>query len=265
LLVFPEHAHNGEHPGLESFAKQSNRRLASLIFQARYVLALTGPSISIMNKSPFVHGRRGIYETLGARQFFNLEQFLRDPSFFYTISKDLIYNLEEAQPTIVHKLLASLESRGLVQKIITQNIDRLHQKAGSHKVLEINGSPQWHDCLDCDFHMPYAEAAHLVHQNILPRCKKCSRILKPRITFYGEALPWEIREQISSEVRKADLIIAFGARLFVPFLEKALQEAHTLGSKLIVVDDIPGTLDHLAHYKFSGLEPTCSGLFELIA
>lgn len=137
----------------------------------------------------------GAHIGIGLDDIFNGEW--RDPSFYYAMTREFIYGLDDKEPSVVHKVLAHLEQRGLLSAIITQNIDLLHQKAGSERVIEVHGSPSIHRCPRCGTTMTFAEAATIVRAGDIPRCGNCGAVLKPEITFFGEALPSAIWERCS--------------------------------------------------------------------
>jgi NAD-dependent deacetylase len=151
--------------------------------------------------------------------------------------------------------LAELERRSFLKSVITQNIDMLHQKAGSKKVIEVHGSPRMHYCLRCaGIRVGYAEAAALVTAGDMPRCPKCGRVLKPAITFYGESLPLDARREAEGEAQDADLMLILGSSLTV--LPAAAIPRTTLqrGGKLVIVNDMKTPLDDDATMRFWDLE-----------
>jgi NAD-dependent deacetylase len=162
------------------------------IRQAKYCTALTGAGVSTLSGIRDFRGKNGLYNELDANKIFDLGYFEKDPSFYYRTSASFIYNLDEKEPSIVHIVLAELDKRGFLKSLITQNIDLLHEKAGSKHVIEIHGSPKVHYCFRCaGVRMKFEEAASIVRSGDIPKCLKCGRVLKPAITFFGESLPVE--------------------------------------------------------------------------
>jgi NAD-dependent deacetylase len=118
-------------------------------------------------------------------------------------------------PGLPHMVLAELESTGFIKSIITQNIDMLHQKAGSQNVIEIYSSPKTHSCLGCGNKYGFEEMALRINSNEIPHCDRCAGLIKPDIIFYGEALEKDTIEAAKREASKADLFLVIGTSLVV--------------------------------------------------
>jgi NAD-dependent deacetylase len=134
-------------PG-EPFEK-SIETLAEMISKARYCVALTGAGVSTLSGIRDFRGKNGLYKEMDAEKIFDIDYFIQDPSFYYKAAGSFIYNLREKEASIVHRTLAKLERLGFLKAVITQNIDLLHQKGGSRRVIEIHGSPSVHYCRNC--------------------------------------------------------------------------------------------------------------------
>lgn len=234
--------------------------LFDLIQESRYCIAFTGAGVSTLSGIRDFRGKNGLYQDLNAEKIFDIEVFREDPSFYYRATRDFIYNLDEKKPSVVHRVLATLEGRGLLKAVITQNIDLLHQKAGSKVVIEVHGSPQAHRCQSCGTTMDFANAAALVKAGALPRCARCGGALKPDITFFGENLPSEALRKARDEASQADLMLVLGSSLLV--YPAASLPHYTLdsGGDIVVVNDMPTHLDRRAKLKFNDLGP----LFEYL-
>lgn len=234
--------------------------LFDLIQESRYCIAFTGAGVSTLSGIRDFRGKNGLYQDLNAEKIFDIEVFREDPSFYYRATRDFIYNLDEKKPSVVHRVLATLEGRGLLKAVITQNIDLLHQKAGSKVVIEVHGSPQAHRCQSCGTTMDFANAAALVKADALPRCGRCGGALKPDITFFGENLPSEALRKARDEASQADLMLVLGSSLLV--YPAASLPHYTLdsGGDIVVVNDMPTHLDRRAKLKFNDLGP----LFEYL-
>ncbi|HOI23179.1 MAG TPA: Sir2 family NAD-dependent protein deacetylase [Spirochaetales bacterium] len=234
--------------------------LFDLIQESRYCIAFTGAGVSTLSGIRDFRGKNGLYQDLNAEKIFDIEVFREDPSFYYRATRDFIYNLDEKKPSVVHRVLATLEGRGLLKAVITQNIDLLHQKAGSKVVIEVHGSPQAHRCQSCGTTMDFANAAALVKAGALPRCGRCGGALKPDITFFGENLPSGALRKARDEASQADLMLVLGSSLLV--YPAASLPHYTLdsGGDIVVVNDMPTHLDRRAKLKFNDLGP----LFEYL-
>jgi NAD-dependent deacetylase len=119
------------------------------IFKAKHLVAFTGAGVSTLSGLQDFRGPEGLYQTMDAQKIFDLEYFRRDPAFYYQHAKGLIYTDHPPEPSIVHLVLATLELKGFLKAVITQNIDMLHQRAGSKRVYEVHGTPATHSCMDC--------------------------------------------------------------------------------------------------------------------
>jgi NAD-dependent deacetylase len=229
-------------------------KLKELIERAEYCVAFTGAGVSTFSGIKDFRGKNGIYrqQNIDADKIFSLDYFLKDPSYYYIHARDFIYNLDEKSPGIVHKVLAKLESQGLLKAVITQNIDMLHQQAGSQNVIEIHGSPSEHYCMDCGRTFPFSEICGIVKNNRVPRCE-CGGVIKPRIVFFGELLPEVALEQAFEAARRADLMLILGSTLVVQ--PAASLPVHTLnhGGKIVIINDMPTPLDAEAELKYDNL------------
>jgi NAD-dependent deacetylase len=241
--------------------------LFDMISRARHCTALTGAGVSTLSGLPDVRGVNGLYLD-GVNPFekaFNIEEFEKDPSLFYTTAGPLVYTVHEKEASIVHIVLAELEQRGILKSVITQNIDMLHQKAGSRRVIEIHGSPRTHYCLRCaGIRIGYEEAAACVRSGNMPRCPQCGAVLKPAITFYGEPLPLEARREAEEEAQSADLMLILGTSLTV---RPAADLPHTTlrrGGKLVIVNTTETPLDENATLRFDDLQAVFEGLRETL-
>ena len=221
---------------------------------ASYCTALTGAGGSNLSGIRDFRGKNGIYNDMDAEKIFDIEYFEKDPSFYYKASASFIYNIDEKKPSVVHLVLAELERRGFLKALITQNIDLLHEKAGSRHVIEIHGSPKIHYCFRCaGVRMPFEEAAAIVKAGKLPLCPNCGRVLKPAITFFGEALPIDALREATDEAQNSDLMLVLGTSLTV--FPAASMPQYTLrkGGEIVIVNDMSTPLDNMAVFRFEDL------------
>ena len=227
--------------------------LREMLLQAGHVVALTGAGISTLAGIPDFRGPQGLYSRPGAERIFDLGWFRRDPAIYYEGCRELIYGLDRHAPGPVHTLLARLEQEGRLQAVITQNIDMLHQKAGSRRVIEIHGSPFRHHCTGCGRAAAYAEICTLLQRERVARCAACGAAYKPDITFFGEALPEAALAEAVAQARQADLMLVLGTSLTV-FPAAALPE-QTLraGGNLVIVNAQPTSLDGRARLRLTDL------------
>lgn len=139
--------------------EESWKRFKTLLKNASHAVAFTGAGVSTLSGIRDFRGKNGLYKQPETEKMFDTELFRRDPSIYYRLAKDFIYGLDEKQPCVVHRVLADWERKGILSAVITQNIDLLHQKAGSRRVIEVHGSPRFHFCLRCGERVPFKAAA----------------------------------------------------------------------------------------------------------
>jgi NAD-dependent deacetylase len=245
--------------------KEKIDQLFEKIMESRHCAAFTGAGISTLSGIRDFRGKNGLYtakETApDAEKIFDIAYFEQDPSFYYKAAADFIYNLDEKKPSVVHEVLAELEKRGIVKAVITQNIDLLHQKAGSRTVLEIHGSPSVHYCLRCaGVRTPFEEAARIVKSGNMPICPHCGRVLKPAITFFGEALPVNAFRQAQNQAENADFMLVLGSSLTVNPVALIPQMTLRNGGEIAIVNNMATHLDRNAFLLFDDLESTFEGL-----
>jgi NAD-dependent deacetylase len=257
------------------------KTLKELITGARYCVALSGAGVSTLSGIRDFRGRNGLYKEMDAEKIFDVDYFFRDPSFYYSHAKDFIYDLDEKQPSIVHTVLGDMEKRGLLKSVTTQNIDLLHTKGGSKKVIEIHGSPQAHYCPSCQSSaaaeeavlagavkergfMEFDEAAAIVQKGGMPRCAACKGVLKPAITFFGETLPVHALRAAEQEAKKADLMLVLGTSLTV-YPAAGLPQITQRSGRIVIVNDMETPMDHHATLRFHDLGTVFEGLKDLLA
>ncbi|AEF81933.1 SIR2 family NAD-dependent protein deacylase [Leadbettera azotonutricia] len=235
------------------------------ISHARHCVGLTGAGVSTLSGIRDFRGKNGLYNEMDAEKIFDIRYFEKDPAFYYQKAGSFIYNIDEKEPSVVHTVLGDLEALGFVKALITQNIDLLHTKGGSKKVIEIHGSPKIHYCMHCSgIRMPFDEAAALVKAGKFPICPKCGRILKPAITFFGENLPIDALNEAVKEAQEADLMLILGTSLTVN--PAASLPGYTLrnGGDIIIVNNMPTPMDDAAILHFEDLGEVFEGLRQVM-
>ncbi|MDR0645312.1 MAG: NAD-dependent deacetylase [Treponema sp.] len=231
-------------------------KLIDKISAAKHCVAFTGAGVSTLSGIQDFRGKNGLYTTNPAvyQKMFDIDWFESDPDFYYKAAKDFIYGLNEKQPSVVHNVLSDWEKRGRLKALITQNIDLLHQKAGSVNVIEVHGSPLVHYCMRCGgVRMSFEEAAAIVKGGGLPRCPKCGRALKPSITFFGEALPASALAKATAEAQSADVMLVLGSSLTVNPAASLPRLVLLHGGELVIVNDMETYLDRHAVLRFDNL------------
>jgi NAD-dependent deacetylase len=191
------------------------QKLAELIRKSHHIVALTGAGISTAAGLPDFRGPNGIYVThqYDPEKTFDIDWFDTDPHYFFEFARDFLSTIDHIHPTQAHVFLAELEQQGLLRSVITQNIDGLHQKAGSKNVIEVHGSFQQGHCRKCGHSYSCDELKHKIPAEAIPHCDRCDSVVKPDIVFYGEAV--RRMDEAESEARYADLFLAIGTSLTV--------------------------------------------------
>ncbi len=225
---------------------------ARLLASARYAIVFTGAGVSTESGIPDFRGPQGLWKRVDP-ELFTIDYFYENPGHVWRLFLELFLNKMDAKPNPAHYAIAELERMGVVKAVITQNVDGLHQAAGSRNVIELHGNLRYAVCMSCGRRIPLSEAVRKAREGeIPPRCPHCGGVLKPDVVFFGEPLPREELERAFSEAEKADVVLVVGSSLvvypaaYIP--ELALQK----GAKLIIVNMEPTRLDHLAHVVIRG-------------
>jgi NAD-dependent deacetylase len=177
------------------------------IKKANRVVAFTGAGISVESGVPPFRGASGLWAKHNP-SCLDIRNFEANPEAAWKEIKAIFYDhFSKAEPNLAHQVLARMERMGFLQGVITQNIDYLHQKAGSKDVVEYHGSSQRLLCLDCG---KKVAADQLDWEMIPPHCEKCGTILKPDFVFFGEAIPGLAHKRAVSETLRADVWLVIG-------------------------------------------------------
>lgn len=184
------------------------KEAARIIRKAKYGVVFTGAGISVDSGLRPFRGEGGLWDDINPN-FFEIEFFKKKPYQSWKIIKEVFYDkLAEIEPNIAHKVLAGMCERGFVESVITQNIDGLHQKAGSKNVYELHGNCRQLVCMECmsEFDLGFADLNFLP-----PTCFVCKGILKPDMVFFNEPIPHFAKTRSFTEAEKSDVFIIIGA------------------------------------------------------
>ena len=226
--------------------------LASLIARSRSTIALTGAGMSTESGLPDYRGTTGLWRNRRFEQLASLPMWQAHPVEFWAFYAERLRTLSTAEPNAGHLALAELERRGLVQLVVTQNVDGLHQAAGSRAVFEAHGTLREVECLACGWRGPAATAhAQLDAGAPTPRCVECDAILKPAVVLFGEMLPAGFLA-VPGRVESCDLLLCCGSSLGVPPV--ALLPSHALraGAAVAIVNLGPTSCDAVATLRIEG-------------
>lgn len=195
---------------------------ARVIRKSRRVVALTGAGISVDSGIPAFRGTQGLWEKYDPMEYAHIGALRRDPKKVWQMLLELHACVEGAQPNPAHLGLAQLEDMGHLRAVITQNIDNLHQEAGSRRVIEFHGSSRRMACLVCDARLPSKEVSL---REIPPLCA-CGGTLKPDVVFFGEPIPWRALIEANEESKHCQVMMVVGTSALVapacdmPYLAK---------------------------------------------
>ena len=226
---------------------------------AKRLGVLTGAGVSTLCGIPDFRGPQGLYKQPDAERIFDIDWFDRDPSIYYNGCRELVYGLEAFKPGPVHFALKKLEDRGILKGIATQNIDMLHQKAGSTNVYEVHGSPMVHRCRDCGSPKSFEEICAMIRraeeggETPVPRCT-CGGVFKPDITFFGEALPEKAFASAQELAIRSDVFLVLGTSLTVFPAAGLPRLTLQAGGEVIVVNAQPTSLDEYAFGRYGDLK-----------
>lgn len=209
---------------------------AELIKHSRYLVIFTGAGISTPSGIPDFRGEKeGLWQRYNPMQVASHTAFIQDPELFFDWFRPLFLKSYLAKPNAAHQGLASLENVHLVKSVITQNIDGLHQKAGSHKVFELHGTALMFSCLKCKSSLPASDVyTQFAAGQLIPICSKCRNIVKPDVVLFEEPLPQKTWQSAEDEIARADVLFVIGSSLEVFPACSLPQQAITRGCKLII-------------------------------
>lgn len=240
-------------------------KLTELVKSSKNIVAFTGAGVSTLAGIRDFRGKNGVYRQLWhgfqVEEILSLDCFRSRPELFYEWAREFVYCLDDFNPGAMHTALAHLERIGkLPLGIYTQNIDLLHQKAGSSQVYEIHGSPARHHCLRCRCEQTYAEVAPTVMLGKVPHCPKCGGVMKPDIVFYGENLDDALLRRGFEVFAEADLALVMGSSLTVYPAAALPENAARNGVATVIINEQETHLDDLAVLRLESLEAAAEEL-----
>jgi NAD-dependent deacetylase len=190
-------------------------RLAEPIRDGQPCVALTGAGVSTESGVPDFHSAAGAWTRVDPREVASIEALRRDPVRVWEHYAQRHRQLAEAAPNEGHRALADLERRGLLEAVVTQNVDGLHQRAGSRAVVEVHGSLREAVCPRCGASEPLETVVRRLDRVSVPVCPGCGGVLKPGVVLFGEQLPQEALARATGLARSAALLLVVGSSLQV--------------------------------------------------
>jgi NAD-dependent deacetylase len=220
--------------------------LAALVRDHQPCVVLTGAGVSTESGIPDFRSPSGIWAKYDPMEYATIAAFRRDPLKvweFYALRYEL---LTSAEPNAGHVALAELERTGVVEAIVTQNIDGLHQRAGSQAVVEVHGSIRSASCLECGERVPLEGVVAALREAPAPRCPQCGAVLKPDVVMFGELLPSAAIAHAGELSRRAGMLLVVGSSLEVHPVAALPAETVSAGGALAIVNRGSTPFDHLA-------------------
>ncbi|MEE9910310.1 MAG: Sir2 family NAD-dependent protein deacetylase [Deltaproteobacteria bacterium] len=242
-------------------------QVAEMIAKARRVVVFTGAGISTESGIPDFRGPGGLWTKYDPDDF-TIDKFLGSHATRKKMWQRLREGglMEDAKPNAAHYAVVALEKMGKLSSLVTQNVDNLHQKAGSNPELirELHGNMQMLVCLNCHRRYPIGlvKERYADSENV-PTCDYCRGILKPDVIFFGEALPQQTLAQAMREAGECDLMLVIGSSLVVYPAAYIPVQAKQAGADLVIINKGPTEQDHVADVRIdAGAGETMTKILE---
>lgn len=207
-------------------------QLCDFLISAKSTMALTGAGISAESEIPTFRGVQGLWEKYDIMEYAHIDAFMSNPAKVWKMLMELDETITTARPNPAHDALAELEKMGLLHMVVTQNVDNLHQEAGSTQVVEFHGNSQKFRCIGCRSEF---ERSAVSLENIPPRCN-CGGLIKPDVIFFGEAIPWAANLKAFEMAKQVDLIIVVGTSAVVAPASEIPVMAKQSGAKVVEIN-----------------------------
>jgi NAD-dependent deacetylase len=227
---------------------------AELIREAGSVVALTGAGISVPSGIPdFRSPGTGLWNDVNPMEIAHIDAFHRDPERFWHFYGDRFQTLEDKRPNRAHEVLAELEAAGMLEAVITQNIDQLHHRAGSRELIEVHGTIAHSSCLHCrsEYALADVRARQAADAQRVPRCG-CGQPLKPDVVLFGEFLPEAALARAEELARGADLMLCVGSSLEVYPVAQLPAMTLAAGGQIAILTQGPTPYDSRAAVRMGG-------------
>lgn len=211
------------------------KRAAHDITKAKRIIAFTGAGISVESEIAPFRGKGGLWERYNPEEYAHISTFRNNPEKSWIMLTEMLTFIKKAKPNPAHLALAELEKLGKLRCIITQNVDNLHQKAGSTSVIDFHGNTRWLVCLECDKKYKLDEVSL---EEIPPRCE-CSAVLKPDAVFFGEPISMDALRKSQEEASKCDLMLVIGTSAVIQPAASLPAIAKRAGATVIEINPEP--------------------------
>lgn len=228
-------------------------QLAELISESSSTVALTGAGVSVPSGIPdFRTPGTGLWSGADPAKVAHIDAFKRDPATFWSFYRPRFQTIGAKLPNPAHRFLAELEERGLLDGVITQNIDRLHLAAGSRNLIEIHGSIQTSTCQCCGARFQLEAVEELFTDEGIAECSLCCGLVKPDVVLFGEMLSDRAMLAARHLAENADLMICIGSSLEVYPAAGLPELTLAAGGKVVLVTIGPTPFDDEAELKLGG-------------
>ena len=229
------------------------QRLAGMLRESASTVVLTGAGVSVPSGIPdFRTPGTGMWEKVDPMEVAHIDAFHRDTARFWRYFRPRFHELGSKEPNGAHRALAELEARGLLDAVITQNIDRLHRTAGSQRVIEVHGSIETSSCTSCGESVSIEEVETLFTDHEIAVCRGCGGKVKPDVVLFGEFLPEGPMDEAQGLCEGCDLLICVGSSLEVYPVAGLPELTLGAGGKLAVLTKGPTPYDGEAHIRLHG-------------
>jgi NAD-dependent deacetylase len=220
------------------------KKVAEYLLSSTYAIVFTGAGISTASGIPDFRGPQGLWKKYSP-ELATIDYFKRDPKGFWEFYSLRMRPLFEATPNPAHYAISELEKMGIIKAVITQNIDGLHQKAGSKYVIELHGTMSRSICTSCSTVYDSKEVLNMIENGkIPPKCKACNGILKPDVVLFGEPVQRIWEAFVIAE--ESDLVLAIGSSLSVYPANMVPYRVKQKGGRLIIINAEPTEMDEIA-------------------
>ncbi len=221
------------------------KTLKEMIEESHTIAFFTGAGISTLSGIPDFRSKNGLYSNRyhgkKPEKILHIKYFNKHPEEFYAFYREKLL-IDNIDPNVIHLFISELQQLGKEVTVVTQNIDGLHEKAGSLKIHNLHGTIHRNYCVDCkkEYDIDYIKQT-----DGIPYCKKCGGIIRPAITFYGEFLDKETFKQARLDTKNADLLIVLGTSLVVYPASEIV--SHFRGKHLVIINKKRTKFNHQAN------------------
>jgi NAD-dependent deacetylase len=229
------------------------RELARLLRDSSSTVALTGAGISVPSGIPdFRSPGTGIWEKVDPMEVATIQAFRRDPARFWSFYRPRFEALGDKLPNPAHEALVELEAKNLLDAVVTQNVDRLHRKAGTRRLIEVHGSIDTSSCISCGASWQLEQVDGLFDDEGVAVCPGCLGLVKPDVVLFGELLPDEAMAEAQELAAGADLLMCVGSSLEVYPVAGLPELTLAAGGAVAIVTQGPTPYDRHAAVRMDG-------------